>query len=106
MNWNFWVSITIMFQIKQLKKIRIDRYGMWQISVVAFLMLVIVVLLLGAYTSVKIKDKLFTTREVVVSEQELIKKELLDDLVLKLNTKKENFDNLIIQRSFIQDPSR
>lgn len=79
---------------------------MWQISVVAFLMLVIVVLLLGAYTSVKIKDKLFTTREVVVSEQELIKKELLDDLVLKLNTKKENFDNLIIQRSFIQDPSR
>ena len=95
-----------MFQIKQLKKIRIDRYGMWQISVVAFLMLVIVVLFLGAYTSVKIKDKLFTTREVVVSEQELIKKELLDDLVLKLNTKKENFDNLIIQRSFIQDPSR
>lgn len=95
-----------MAQIRQIIKNKIDRYKIWQISVVAFLMLVIVVLLLGAYVSIKIRDELFADREVAILEQELIKKDFLEGIILKLNTKRENFDKLIIQRSFIQDPSR
>jgi hypothetical protein len=93
-----------MLKIK-IKKIKFDRRLVWKIGVVAFLVLLVVIFVLNVFVFAKTKDRIVGDVVKTDFSPKVIKKELFEDVVSRLEEKESVFEKTIKKKPYIKDPS-
>jgi len=89
----------------KVKKIKINRFLLWQFGVVAFIVLFVAILLLNA--SVLLKTKKETVNRSVDGDYApvAIKEKLLEDIFSEIEERRSVFEKNFLNKPDIKDPS-
>lgn len=91
------------FDIQKLKNIKIDRFLVWHWSIIVFLILVAIILAINIHLFLELEKEMSADVQDVKYVPKQVKEDLLENVVLQIEKKQENFEDALLRNFGVQD---